>query len=235
MKKMSVVKVLALFLGLNCLGPAWVNAAPPNADSHPNQSQQKLPSILGTWEGEGFLLQTQPLISSDVRNIDINVKLTISAQPAEMTFPQLGAGPLFHGRMEISFKDPDYHNTGGIPGFPVDIHSYTCEVAGYISASGDITLTGTTHYWDTMEWSPGIGPPVPEDYRSRTLFLKKEGTASLVSGKPRSIRGNLRVAVQGTDFWFGEPIEAVGTKRAEPYLRSTAFAGTFNVHEALAQ
>ena len=66
MKKLSVVKMLALFLGLNCLGPALVNAAPPNADSHPNQYQQKLHSILGTWEGEGILLQTQPLLHSEV-------------------------------------------------------------------------------------------------------------------------------------------------------------------------
>ena len=227
MKKMSVAKLLALFLGLTCLGPAWVTAAPPNADSHPNASQslKKLPSILGTWEGEGILLAKT--YNDGVRNIDINVKLTISEQPAEMTFPQLGPGPLFHGLMETSFKDPDYvHSGGGIIGLTEWI-SHTYEVAGYISASGDLTFTGTTNKYDYMSIYPNA------DERGKTIFLKQEGTASVVSGKPRSIRGNFHVAVQATDFYFGEPSGAVGSKPAEPYLVSTAFTGTFNVHEAL--
>ena len=221
MKKMSVVKLVALFLGLNCLGPAWVNAAPPNADSHPNQYQQKLPSILGTWEGEGILLANT--ISDGVRNIDINVRLIISEQPAERNFPQLGAGPLFHGRMEISFKDQDYLNSGvGIVGLS-EVLSFNFEVAGYISALGNITLTGATNIYDFNY--------VTYLERGKTTFLKQEGTASLVSGKPSSIRGNFRVAVQGTDFYSGEPTGPIGSS-AEPYLVSTAFAGTFNVHEA---
>ena len=175
MKKMSVVKLLALFLGLNCLGPAWVNAAPSNADSHPHPWQQQLPSILGTWEGEGMLLART--YNDGVRNIDINVKLTISEQPAEMTFPQLGPGPLFHGQMEISFKPSLTDNFGwGIVVLRPETSSYTCEVAGYISASGDITLTGTTSIQDLWLFPPGPDSP-PEGYRGKTVFLKKEGTA----------------------------------------------------------
>jgi hypothetical protein len=231
MKKMSVVKLLALFLGLNCLGPAWVNAAP--AHPYPHQYDpfpQPSPSIQGTWEGEGTLLAKT--ISDGVRNINTNVKLTIDAQPAEITFPHAGPGPLFHGQMEISFKDPNYLNSGGgIVGLS-EVLSFNFEVAGHISASGDLTITGVTNNYDWPWYPPSLKP---DNARPKTTLLKQEGAASLVSGKPRSIRGDFRVAVQGMDFYSDMPNGPTGDPSAEPYLVSSAFAGTFNVQETLAK
>src|SRR5512139_3558438 len=120
MKKKSVVTMFALLLALSCTGPTSVNAAPPNADTHPRQFIQQLPSILRTWEGQGMLLANT--MGDGVRNIEVKVPLTINHQPRGLlNYGQTGSGPLFHGNMAISSKDPDERNWGGpIVGFPLE-------------------------------------------------------------------------------------------------------------------